>query len=867
MNKQETRPVDIEHEMQQSYLDYAMSVIISRAIPDARDGLKPVQRRILYAMYDMGIRPDSAYKKSARIVGEVLGKYHPHGDTAVYDAMARLAQDFTIRYPLVDGQGNFGSVDGDSPAAMRYTEAKLDKFSMEMLEHIDQNTVDFSRNFDDTLSEPVVLPSIIPNLLVNGASGIAVGMATNIPPHNLGEVIDATIYILHQWDEYSEIGVDDLMKFVKGPDFPTGGIIVLEDARNELVSAYATGRGRLMVRGRVHLEDMGKGRSRLIITEIPYQVNKSGLIERIAQLVRDNIIEGISDLRDESDRQGMRIVIEIAKTGESEKILRKLYKHTPLQTTFGIILLALVDNGPRVLNLKQALKVFIDHQLDVIRRKITFELEKAERRAHILEGLLIAIQHLDEMIAIIRNADDEKQARSEIMQKFKLDEEQAQAILDMPLKRLTHLESTKLQSEHAELQHAIAAMKDLLASPQKMREMLERELLDVRKKYADPRRTQIALLGEGISSKELLTANTLVEADEVFVGLSADGKIGRCEAAKAAEKEFVIPAWMVRSDTQKTVYIVSESGKAFGIYVETLPKVDAFADGIDFGSISGWGSDETISAIFTLSANEKNGDESAVITVTENAILKKTSTAELPFASTQSFTLCKVNPGDRLLTVLVSEENSSHLMLISRNGMAIRFDQSYLRPMGLIAAGVNGMKLKEEDRLAAALLVTETDHCCLAASSWGLGKIAVSEFPKQGRYGQGVIAVRMAEGEFIAGAVKLESGKTLLLLHYGKGKTRPIRLTTVKQIRRARQLEVTVKMINQSVTGLSQVVLEKTAKDTQPVEEPEKPVRAKKIKAADEEEAVKPAPRVSPDQENVDSGGGSSTDPDQYALF
>ena len=657
------------------------------------------------------------------------------------------------------------------------------------------------------------------------------------------------------------------MKYVKGPDFPTGGIIVLEDARNELVSAYATGRGRLMVRGRVHLEDMGKGRSRLIITEIPYQVNKSGLIERIAQLVRENVIEGISDLRDESDRQGMRIVIEILKTGDPEKILRKLYKHTPLQTTFGIILLALVDNSPRVLNLKQALKVFIDHQLEVIRRKVTFELEKAERRAHILEGLLAAIQHLDEIISIIRNADDEKQARAEIMRRFQLDEEQSQAILDMPLKRLTHLESSKLQEEYAELEKAIAEMKDLLASPERMRDMLEKDLLEVRKKFADPRRTQIALLGEGISSKELLTASALVEADEVFVGLTADGKIGRCEAVKAAEKDFVIPSWMVRSDTQKTVYIVSETGKAFGIYVETLPKVDAFTDGIDFRSISGWSSDEKISAIFTLSANEKNGDESAVITVTENAILKKTSTAELPFASTQSFTLCKVNPGDRLLTVLVSEENSSNLMLVSRNGMAIRFDQTDLRPMGLIAAGVNGMKLKEDDRLASALLVNEDDFCCFAASGWGLGKIAVSEFPKQGRYGQGVIAVRMADEDSIAGAVRMESGKTLLLLHYGKGKTRPIRLTTVKQIKRARQLEVNVKMINQSVTGLSLVMLEKAVKAADAVDEPETPTKTKKKNADDLADVDIHSAPVQIDTDDADSSEGRSSDPEQYSLF
>ncbi len=846
MENQGIRPVNIEQEMQQSYLDYAMSVIISRALPDARDGLKPVQRRILYAMYDMGIRPDSGFKKSARIVGEVLGKYHPHGDSAVYDAMARLAQDFSIRYPLVEGQGNFGSIDGDPPAAMRYTEAKLDKFSMELLDHIDQDTVDFMRNFDDTLDEPVVLPSIVPNLLVNGASGIAVGMATNIPPHNLAEIVDALIYILHTWEQFDDITVEDLMRYVKGPDFPTGGIVVLEDARNELVAAYATGRGRLTVRGRVHLEEMGRGRNRLIITEIPYQVNKNGLIERIAQLVRDGVIEGITDLRDESDRQGMRIVIELSKAGDAEDVLRKLYKHTPLQTTFGIILLALVDGSPRVLNLKQALRVYIDHQLEVIRRQTQFELDKAERRAHIIQGLLVAIRNLDEIIAIIRNAEDEKEARDTMTARFGLDAEQAQAILDMPLKRLTRLESSKLEREFESLQAAIAEMKDLLATPAKMRARLVDELMDLKKRYTDPRRTQIALLGEGVSSKEVLTANALVAADAVLVGLTAEGKVGRCDPALALEKGFAVPRWLIAGDTQQTVYFVTESGNAFGIYVETLPKVETFADGIDFAALSGWGSEEKIAAVFALSPEDKNSETAGVITVTENALVKKTLAAELPFASSQGFALCKVNAGDRLLTVLVSPDDRYELMLTSKKGMAIRFDQQDLRAMGLLAAGVNGMKLKADDSLTAALMVTEGDTVCFVSSGWGMGMIPVAEFPKQGRYGQGVIAVRLSQGELIVAVVLPGGGKPLFLLHYGKGKSQRVRPAMLRAVKRARGLEYTLKMLDQPVRRAS---LLPDPGERVPELEP-------KRKAKD-----KPAP------EQRDPRSGNPEGGEQYSLF
>ena len=858
--------IDIDKEMQQSYLDYAMSVIISRALPDARDGLKPVQRRILYAMYDMGIRPETEYKKSARIVGEVLGKYHPHGDSAVYEAMARLAQDFTIRYPLVDGQGNFGSIDGDSPAAMRYTEARLEKVSMEILRDIDENTVDFTGNFDDTLKEPVVLPSIVPNLLVNGANGIAVGMATNIPPHNLTEICDAVIYMLKNWDQYAEITVDDLMKFVKGPDFPTGGIIVLEDARNELVSAYATGRGRLMVRGRVHLEDMGRGRSRLIITEIPYQVNKTGLIEKIAQLVRDGVIEGIQDLRDESDRQGMRIVIELSKTADSDKVLRGLYKHTPLQTTFGIILLALVNNQPRVLSLKQALKVYTDHQLEVIRRKTEYELGKAEARAHILRGLLTAIDHLDEIIQIIRDSDTEAEARRRIMDGFQLDQVQTQAILDMPLKKLTHLEQDKLLKELRELEAAIAEMKALLDSPEKIREVLSKQLTELKRKYGDQRRTQIALLGEGISSKEMLTANALIKADDCFIGLTKEGKIGRCDLESAKEKGFKLPRFIVRSDTQQTVYVVSETGRACGMYVETLPKVEAFEDAIDFYALSGWESSEKPVCVFTMPSREKLDESASVITVSENAMIKRTLVKDVPFASAQSFTLCKLNEGDKLLTVLVSPHEDTDLLLATRNGMAIRFGQQDIRPMGLLAAGVNGMKFKKEDSLAGAILVTEEDSVCFAVSDWSRGLIAAADFPKQGRYGQGVIALKLLPGTRVCGIVNMNTSDFKLYFRTGTGRYQNIPAASVKEGKRARLLDPAAKNPLSEASGILLLPF-----DTAPIEEP--PAKAEPPQEVPTENEVQETPQETPETaekpETPESKDipNENSDPEQFTLF
>ncbi|HET9588305.1 MAG TPA: DNA topoisomerase (ATP-hydrolyzing), partial [Anaerolineales bacterium] len=483
------RKIDIDSEMQQAYLDYAMSVIVARALPDARDGLKPVQRRILYAMYDMGIRADSPYKKSARIVGEVLGKYHPHGDSAVYEAMARMAQDFSLRTLLVDGQGNFGSVDGDPPAAMRYTEARLTSAAVDILLDLHKNTVDFNPNFDDTLTEPDVLPAALPNLLVNGATGIAVGMATSIPPHNLAEVIDAIVYMLEKWERLDDIDVETLMEFIKGPDFPTGGLIIEQRGEEAIEAAYGTGRGRITVQAKAHVEEMERGRSRIIVTELPYMVNKSSLIERIADLAREGYLEGLSDLRDESDRHGMRIVLELSKNADPEVVLRDLYKRTPMQTTFSINLLALVDGEPRTLTLKQALRVYVEHRLTVIKRRAEFDLERARQRAHILEGYLIALKNLDEVINIIRSASDVETARAKLMKRYKLTEVQATAILDLQLRRLAALERKKIDTEYKEVTALIKDLTKLLKSPKLMRGVVADELLKVKAQYGDRRRT------------------------------------------------------------------------------------------------------------------------------------------------------------------------------------------------------------------------------------------------------------------------------------------------------------------------------------------------------------------------------------------
>ena len=860
MPEKEIAPIEITTEMQQSYLDYAMSVIVSRALPDARDGLKPVQRRILYAMYDMGIRPESSFKKSARIVGEVLGKYHPHGDSAVYDAMARLAQDFTIRYPLVEGQGNFGSIDGDPPAAMRYTEARLSKISMDLLTGLDQDTIDYARNFDETLPEPTLLPAQFPHMLVNGANGIAVGMATNIPPHNLSEVIDAVVYILKNWEHYDEISTEDLMRYVQGPDFPTGGIIVSEEETNEIARAYATGRGKLMVRGKVHLEDAGRGKTRIIITEIPYLVNKSTLLERIAKLVRDGGLDCITDMRDESDRQGMRIVLEVAKVDDPEDVIRKLYKHTPLQTTFGVIMLALVKNEPRVIGLKKALKVYIDHHLLVIERRTRFELQKSEERAHVVSGLIVAVLNIDEVIAIIRGSANEKEAREKLIDRFPIDAIQAQAILDMALKRINQLEREKLQSEFDELQKSIQQMRELLDSPLKMRELLIENQLDIRKKFGDARRTQIVTLGEGVSAKEVVTAGAMMESESVIVGVSKELKIGRVSIGQANTKGFDFGLFATLSKTDENVYLLSSAGKIIGSYVHTLPIVESFAEGVDLRSELIQQAGEHGVQLFPLPTDSELSDEASIITVSANGLIKRTLLSNLPTVSGQAFAVCKVNPDDRIIAALITQDEKDQIMLASSAGQAIRFTQDDLRPMGLIAAGVVGMKLPEGATVVGAAIVHDSDAVAFVTSDWGLGKIAVSEFPLQKRAGQGVLISKLAQNEKISGMLVMPSGKSTVILHYGKQKTRAVRPAMIKAVKRAKAFEYFIKLVNQTVSGLTVTRLEDPdqAKNA-PAEKKEKPVEKPIPQEPDE------APSREPTMPTPDAAGDEADD--QISLF
>lgn len=756
------KKVDIDHEMRQSYLDYAMSVIVARALPDARDGLKPVQRRILYAMYDMGLRPESAYKKSARIVGEVLGKYHPHGDQAVYEAMARMAQEFSMRSMLVAGQGNFGSVDGDPPAAMRYTEARLTAFAMSLLTQIDRNTVDFSRNFDGSLDEPDVLPAALPNLLVNGANGIAVGMATSIPPHNLGEVVDALVLMLHSWEKLDDLTVDELMHHIKGPDFPTGGVLIYESGAAELLSAYATGKGKVTLRGRAHFEETTRGRSRIIITELPYQVNKSALIERIAELVRDGNLDGISDLRDESDRQGMRIVIELGKSAGGEDVLRQLFKRTQLQTTFSITLLALVGNEPRLLTLKQALRVYLDHRQVVVKRRSEYDLAKARDRLHILEALRVAIKNLDEIISLIRNSADSDQAKTRLMSRYKLTEIQAQAILDMPLKRLASLERKKIEDEYKATLGAIKELEDILKSPKKIRGIIESELLEAKQLYGDKRRTQIVGLKEGEAAADKLTTTDLVDETVCWVGLTEDGLIGRTadeSLPRLSGREA--PYRLLKTTSHHTLYIVGDGGKAVAVPVHALPEVEKYSDGLPVEKVAPFPNDQAPIGLVSIPEKVTLNDDQAIVTVSAAGLVKKSLLQDLPGASAQAFLLTKVNQGDRLGWVFITG-GASEYFLLTKNGMSIRFIDEDVRAMGLGSAGVNGIKLAVGDEVVSAIRLTGRGEILAAASNGLAWRISLDQFPLQGRYGQGT------------GLCKLPRGVQMVGLIYGKPNTQGI---------------------------------------------------------------------------------------------
>lgn len=732
-NRSNITEINIGQEMQTSFMDYAMSVIVSRALPDARDGLKPVHRRILYAMNDLGMTPDKAYKKSARIVGDVIGKYHPHGDSAVYETMVRMAQDFSYRYMLVDGHGNFGSVDGDSAAAMRYTEAKMSKISMELVRDINKDTIDFQDNYDGSEQEPVVLPARFPNLLVNGASGIAVGMATNIPPHQLGEVIDGVLAL----SENREIDIPELMEYIPGPDFPTGAEIL---GRSGIRRAYQTGRGSITLRAKTEIEE-NNGKQRIIVTELPYQVNKARLIEKIAELVRDKKIEGITDLRDESDRTGMRIVIEVRRDANANVLLNNLHKQTALQSSFGINLLALVGGRPKVLNLKECLEEYLDHQIIVTRRRTAFELKKAEARAHILEGLRIALDHLDEVISLIRASQTTEIARNGLMERFELSYDQSQAILDMRLQRLTGLERDKIEGEYNELQQRIAELKEILANEEKVLEIIREELTAVKDRYNDERRTVISM------SEDHLEDEDLIERQNVIITLSHNGYIKRLpistyksqkrggkgiQAMGTNDNDFV--SHLFTTNTHHTILFFTNKGKVYRLKGYEIPELGRTAKGIPIINLLQIEQGEYISTVIPI---EEFNDDSYLFFLTKEGIAKRTQLSA--FANIRKGGLFAINlRGEDELHGVRLTGGDEEIIIGTRQGMAIRFHEEDVRLMGRTAGGVKGITLSDEDHVVG-MDVVHSDQDVLIVSEKGYGKrTPMEEYRIQNRGGKGI---------------------------------------------------------------------------------------------------------------------------------
>jgi DNA gyrase subunit A len=741
--------VDINEEMRDSYLDYAMSVIVSRALPDVRDGLKPVHRRILYAMYDMGIRSNSSYKKSARIVGEVLGKYHPHSDTAVYDSMVRMAQAFSMRYPLVDGQGNFGSIDGDSPAAMRYTEARMASVAEELLEDINQDTVDFTDNFDGTLQEPDVLPSRLPNLLLNGISGIAVGMATNIPPHNLREVAAAVDYMIRGMcapegdaidEELRDVTVEDLMQYVTAPDFPTGALIVGADG---IVNAYATGKGRIVMRAAMHVEEMSGGRYRIVVTEIPYQANKASIVEHIAALVRDGRLEMISDLRDESDRRGMSIVIELKRGAQPRTVINRLMKYTALQNTFGVQMLALVNGQPRLLSLKGALLHWINHRRIVIERRTEFQLERARRRAHILEGLLVAIANLDAIIRLIRKSPDAEQARERLMVTYKLTEEQAQAILDMQLRRLAALERQKIEEEYQQLLELIAELEDLLAHPKKVLEGIRVDLNELAEKYGDERRTQVV---PGMDSD--FDEADLVPDEDVLIFITRNGYAKRVSAQAyrtqgrggkgvtgMTTRDEDVVEHMFAAGSLDSILFFSDRGKVYQEKAYQIPDAGRTSRGIPLLSVLALNGDESITAALPV----PNFDEVEYCTMaTRQGRIKRVVVSAFESVRPSGLIAISLDEGDELGWVKVTKGDQD-LILVTRQGQSIRFNENEVRAMGRAAAGVNAIKLRKGDEVTSMDAIADPEADLLVVTTKGFGKLTpLAEYRPQSRYGMGI---------------------------------------------------------------------------------------------------------------------------------
>jgi DNA gyrase subunit A len=759
-------PVDIEAEMKQSFIDYAMSVIADRALPDVRDGLKPVHRRILYAMSQLGFTPDKAYRKCATTVGEVLGKFHPHGDAAVYDSLVRMAQDFSLRYMLVDGHGNYGSVDGDPPAAMRYTESRLTKISMEMLRDINKDTVDFKPNFDEHEIEPVVLPSRFPNLLVNGSSGIAVGMATNIPPHNLSETIDGII----KYVDNPDITVDELMEVIKAPDFPTGGTIV---GQSGIRDAYRTGKGRIVVRAVSEIENHGNNRQRIVVTELPYQVNKARLIEKIAELVKDKRIEGISDLRDESDRNGMRMVIELKRDANANIILNQLYMNTQLQDAFSVNMLALIQTNegkfePKVLNLKECIYYYIIHQEDVVRRRTKYDLEKAEARAHILEGLRIAIDNLDEVINIIRRSRTETEAKENLMQRFGLSEKQSQAIVDMRLGRLTGLEREKLEEEYKELLGKISYYREVLSKPELVHQIIKDELIEIKYKFGDERRTKITIDENEIDMEDL------IKDEDVVVTLTRFGYIKRIpiDAYKSQkrggkgitglttrEDDFVVD--MFTTSTHRYLMFFSNKGKVYKLRAWQIPEAGRQAKGTAIVNLLQLDSDEKITAGIKLHGDERN---MYLIMATKKGMIKKTPLEQYDNIRKGGIVAINLREDDELIDTRLTD-GSYDIILVTKNGMSIRFGEKDVRPMGRTSTGVIGIRLDERDEVISMVPYFE-NTTLLVVTVNGFGKRTdLDEYKVQARGGKGVLTYRVTEKTgYLIGAMSVCEEDDLMLI-------------------------------------------------------------------------------------------------------
>ncbi|RJQ53195.1 MAG: DNA gyrase subunit A [Actinobacteria bacterium] len=811
-------PREIEDEMRESFIDYAMSVIVARALPDVRDGLKPVHRRILYAMQDMGMTPGRPFKKCARIVGEVLGKYHPHGDTAVYDTMVRMAQDFAQRYELIEGYGNFGSVDGDSPAAMRYTEARLARLSMELLRDLDKDTVDFGPNFDETLQEPLVLPSRYPNLLVNGSAGIAVGMATNIPPHNLAETIDATVRLIDD----PELTSAQLMRTVKGPDFPTGGIIM---GKAGITQAYETGRGSLVVRGKAHIEEAeSTGRNRIIITELPYQVNKARLVKNIAELVQAKKLTEISDLRDESDRKGMRVVVELKRDAIPQVALNKLYKHTQLQSGFGIIMLALVDGMPRTLPLKDMLAHYIAHQRVVVIRRTKFELDKAEARAHILEGLLIALDNIDEVIATIKASADVETARNALMGKFSLSEKQAQAILDMRLQRLTALEHDKIEQEHAELVARIAELKAILADERKVYAIVKEEMLEIKKRHADARRTMIS------ASAEEIEVEDLIAEEDMVVTITHHGYVKRLPVTTYRQqrrggrgiaglnlKEGDFVEHLFISSTHDYVLFFSNKGKVYRVKVYELPLGSRHSRGQAIVNVLPFEQGEKIASVL---GTRSFSEDTYLMLATKLGIVKKTKANAYDSSRRDGIIALTLREDDELIGVKQTSGDDD-VLLVSKGGQSIRFNEKDIRAMGRTAMGVKGIRLRKGDEVLG-MEIALPDADLFVVTEGGYGKrTPLDQYPRQRRGGMGVRTIRTVEAKGALIGVKIVRDNHELLLISQEGIVIRTPAKDISQMSRNTQGVRVMNVKNDDrVSALARLVVgKKTGKAATPEEE------------------------------------------------